>query len=377
MIATPKVLKLFMPQIDNLLKRVERLNQIGVALSAESDYYQLLELILTGAREMTGADAGTLYSLKNDLLHFEIIQTESLGLALRGGGKPIPLYDAAGQPNNLIVVKTALSCEIICLDDAYHSADYDFSGTLKFDEQFGYRSTSFLSVPLKNHQHEVVGVLQLINAMDSETGGVCGFTEQDQLFAASLASQAAVTLTKNQLIVDLKNLFESLIKMIAAAIDEKSPYTGDHCRRVPVLTMMLAQAVNDSDSPPFADLRFTENELYELEIASWLHDCGKLITPVYVVDKATKLETIHDRLELVKTRFEVIRRDLEIDRLNKGQKRESIELCCRDDWQQQLQDEKISAVLKVSSDWEEEEDQGSFPLRSHMILPELFPQPHL
>ena len=324
-----------MNQTDHLLGRLARLNQIGVALSAESNNYQLLDMILSGAREMTGADAGTIYTLKDDFLHFEIVQTQSLGLALRGGERQIPLYDNQGRPNNLVAVQTVLRGQVIRLADVYRAEGFDFSGTRQFDAQFGYRSTSFLSVPLKNHEEDVIGVLQLINAIDSETGEIRSFSDEDQLFAASLASQAAVTMTKNQLIGDMKNLFESLIQMIASAIDEKSPYTGDHCRRVPVLTMLLAQALNETSLPPFADFFLEEKDIYELEVAAWLHDCGKLITPVHVVDKATKLEAIHDRFELVKTRFEVIRRDLEIARLRGGVNSGEIAVDAREEWAQQ------------------------------------------
>jgi HD-GYP domain-containing protein (c-di-GMP phosphodiesterase class II) len=134
--------------------------------------------------------------------------------------------------------------------------------------------------------------------------------------AESLASQAAIALTNRQLINQLERLFESFIALINTAIDEKSPYTGGHCQRVPTLTMMLAEAVNDTSEGPLRDFSMTETDRYELKIAGLLHDCGKVTTPVHVVDKATKLETIFDRVNLVDTRFEVLKRDLEIAALN-------------------------------------------------------------
>jgi HD superfamily phosphodiesterase len=133
-----------------------------------------------------------------------------------------------------------------------------------------------------------------------------------QRFAEALASQAATVLTKQQLITDLENMFESLVKLIATAVDEKSPYTGGHCRRVPELTLMLTEAAHDTNHGYLQDFRLTEADRYELTIASWLHDCGKIITPEYVIDKATKLETIFDRIHLLETRFEVLKRDREI-----------------------------------------------------------------
>jgi HD-GYP domain-containing protein (c-di-GMP phosphodiesterase class II) len=200
--------------------------------------------------------------------------------------------------------------------DAYSEAGFDFSGTRNFDKKTGYRSKAFLTVPMSNHQSEIIGVLQLINSKDPASGEVGPFSHSDQRLAESLASQAAIALTNRQLINQLEKLFESFIALINTAIDEKSPYTGGHCQRVPTLTMMLAEAVNDTAEGPLRDFSMTETDRYELKIAGLLHDCGKVTTPVHVVDKATKLETICDRINLVDTRFEVLKRDLEIAALN-------------------------------------------------------------
>jgi len=133
-----------------------------------------------------------------------------------------------------------------------------------------------------------------------------------QRLAEALAAQAAIALTNRQLIEQMEALFESFIQLINTAIDEKSPYTGGHCQRVPVLTMLLAEAVNETTEGPLADFRLTDKDRYELKIAALLHDCGKVTTPVHVVDKATKLQTIYDRIHLIDTRFEVLRRDAEV-----------------------------------------------------------------
>jgi HD-GYP domain-containing protein (c-di-GMP phosphodiesterase class II) len=170
---------------------------------------------------------------------------------------------------------------------------------------------------MKNHEGEIIGVLQLINCQDADSGRIVPFSQSDQRLAESLASQAAIALTNRALIVQLENLFESFIRMINEAIDEKSPYTGGHCQRVPMLTMLLAEAVNDTAVGALADFTMTDKDRYELRIAGLLHDCGKITTPVHVVDKATKLETIFDRIHLVDTRFELLTRDAEIDALNK------------------------------------------------------------
>ncbi len=303
------------------LQCLDQLNRIGIALSRERDTPKLLEAILTAAKSLLNADGGTLYRLDEDhrQLHFEVLRNDSLQLHLGGvSGAPIPfppisLYDATGQPNNNMVVTYAvLHDTTVIVDDAYADQDFDFSGTHRFDQRTGYRSRSFLTVPMKNHEGRIIGVFQLINALDPETGQVRTFSPADRQLAESLASQAAIALTNHQLIAQLQNLFEGLIELINTAIDHKSPYTGAHCQRVPILTMMIAEAARCSDRGRLKDFRPTPEELYEIKIAGLLHDCGKITTPVHVVDKATKLETLFDRIALVDTRFEVLKRDAEI-----------------------------------------------------------------
>lgn len=306
-----------------LLENIERLNRIGVALSAERDNARLLEMILLGAKEITNADGGTLYTVTDDeRLKFEIMRTDSLGIAMGGTtGKTIPfpalpLYREDGTPNNNMVAAYAvLSDTAINIEDAYEAEGFDFSGTRKFDQNTGYRSKSFLTIPMKNHEKEIIGVLQLLNATDPKTKRVIAFSPEKQQLAESLASQAAVALTNQNLIEGLKNLFESFIELIADAIDEKSPYTGGHCRRVPELAMMLAQAGIDAKKGPFKNFSMSDKEMYELRIAAWLHDCGKVTTPQEVVDKPTKLSAIFDRIDLIATRYEVLKRDAEIEML--------------------------------------------------------------
>ena len=207
---------------------------------------------------------------------------------------------------------TALHHHTVNKADATTEPNFDFSGTRKFDQHTGYRSQSFLSVPIKDHEGDVIGVLQLINARHPITGEVGPFSMADQSLAESLSSQAAVAISNRDLLSQLESLFESLINLINLAIDEKSHHTGGHCQRVPELTMMLAEAVNETKTGPLAAFEMSDRDRYELKIAGLLHDCGKITTPVHVVDKATKLETLFDRIELLNTRFEVLKRDKEI-----------------------------------------------------------------
>jgi len=297
---------------------IEQLCAIGISLSSERDTDRLVETILRSAKGLTNADGGSIYSLTDDQrLKFEVVATDSLGLSMGGTTgieirfPPLPLY-TDGKPNlNMVVTSSVLNDETINITDAYHAAGYDFSGTKKFDEKTGYRTKSLLAVPMKNHEKDIIGVLQLINAQDAQ-GRVVPFSPDAQRLAESLASQAAVALTNKRLIDDLKTLFESFVQLIAGAIDDKSPYTGGHCRRVPELTMMLAEAVSATRSGPLAEFSMDEKDRYELHIAGWLHDCGKVTTPEYVMDKATKLETIYDRINEVDARFAVLAREAEV-----------------------------------------------------------------
>ena len=311
--------------IKDLEQQILNLANIGLALSKEKDMNRLLEMILLEAKRIANSDGGTLYMMTDDgRLRFEIMMTDSLDFHMGGtSGKDIPfypvkLYTDEGEPNkSMIAAYVGLTGETVNITDAYKAKGFDFSGTKMFDEKTNYRSKSFLTVPLKNHEDEIIGVLQLLNAQDHKSKNIISFTSEIQKMVEALASQAAVAITNKNLIKDLENLFESFIKLIASAIDAKSPYTGGHCARVPEITMMLAEAVQQTKDGPFADVAFSEKEMYELKIAAWLHDCGKVATPEFVVDKSTKLETIYDRVHELEARFGILRRDEEIKRLKK------------------------------------------------------------
>jgi len=311
---------------EDLFRRLEQLNEIGAALSQEKNIDRLLEKILLAVKTITRAAGGTLYVLEpsdeGPRLRFAIMRNEALGIAMGGTtGNPIPfypvhLYGKDGKPNNqMVAAYAALTGKTVNITDAYSEEGFDFSGTRNFDKKTGYRSKAFLTVPMKNHEGEIIGVLQLINSIDPVTKEIGPFGPSAQRLAESLASQAAIALTNRQLINQLEELFESFIALINTAIDEKSPYTGGHCQRVPMLTMMLAEAVNETQTGPLRDFKMSDKDRYELKIAGLLHDCGKVTTPVHVVDKATKLETIFDRINLVDTRFEVLKRDVEVEAL--------------------------------------------------------------
>ena len=313
------------------IEQIRRMTRIGTALSAERNIERLFEMIVEGAREFTGADGGTLYIMSDDetALQFAIVQTETLHVRMGGTGgqitwKPVLLQNPDGSANHENVsAHVALTGNTVNIPDVYDAGGFDFRGTKKFDAQTGYRSKSMLVVPMKNHENDIIGVLQLLNARNEERSDVISFSAECQEMTESLASQAAVALSNNRLIHNLEVLVESFIRAIATAIDEKSPYTGGHVRRVAELTMTIARKINDATDGPYADVRFSDDQMKELQTAAWLHDVGKVTTPENVVDKATKLETIFDRIKLLRLRFELCRLQARLRRLNKDADSES------------------------------------------------------
>ena len=248
----------------------------------------------------------------NRELQFAIVQTETLHIRMGGTGgkitwKPVRLLNSDGTPNHgNVSAHVALTGTIVNIADVYDSEGFDFKGTRSFDAQTGYRSKSMLVVPMKDHRNDIIGVLQLLNARDDVSQDVVPFSSESQEMTESLASLAAVALSNNRLIRELENLMESFIRAIATAIDEKSPYTGGHIRRVAELTMDIARKINETAEGSYAEVHFSDDELKELQTAAWLHDVGKITTPEYVIDKATKLETVYDGIELLRLRFALV-----------------------------------------------------------------------
>lgn len=305
--------------------RIRELVRIGLALSSEKRLENLLELIVTEAMSFTNADGGTLYISDEDngCLNFAIIQNRTLGLRMGGTGDEItwpavPLTGGDGRPNHSNVsAHAAITRETVNIPDVYNAEGFSFEGTRTFDRNNGYRSRSMLVIPMLDHEDEVVGVLQLLNAMDRDTGRVVEFPPYEMDTIRSLASQAAVAVNNVRLIEGLQRLLDSFIKSIASAIDEKSPYTGGHIRRVTWLSLAIAKRISSARDGVFRDVDFSHEEMEELRLAALMHDVGKITTPESVVDKATRLEKIFDRIELIKHRAEIIRKDVEIDYLRR------------------------------------------------------------
>jgi HD-GYP domain-containing protein (c-di-GMP phosphodiesterase class II) len=302
------------PTVESLVRRFEHLAEVGRALARERDAERLLDIILAAAIRLCNADGGALYRRNDagDALSFAIVHNRTLRWG-EGGARAadlalpdVPLAGADSAPNHsAVVAHAALTRKSVRIADVYAVVDYDFATARAFDERNGYRTRSLLAVPMQDHRDELIGVLQLVNAK-GEDGRTVEFADEDERLAEALTGLAGVVLSNQLLIGQLEALFSGLVALINTAIDEKSPYTGGHCQRVPELTMMLAEAAHETPSGPLAPFRMSDRDRDELRLAGMLHDCGKITTPVHVVDKATKLSTIIDRIDLVAARFDAL-----------------------------------------------------------------------
>jgi len=281
--------------------RLEVLVRIGVSLSAENNLNRLLEMIVYYARDLTGADGGTLYLLRDNKLHFSIVQNASLGINRGGeGGVHIDL-EAVDLVKHNVCAYAAIIGKTVAIEDVYESKEFDFSGPRKYDAITGYRSRSMLVVPMKNHVGAITGVLQLVNAMHPETGTVVSFAPDSVELVEAMASMAAVAIEKTRLLEETQNLFNSIIEVLGVAMDAKSHYTGNHIQKVAMLNLEIARAIHE-DGDTFPEVCFTEGDLEEIRLAGWLHDIGKVTTPEWVMDKDTKLKAVVDRITLIEER---------------------------------------------------------------------------
>lgn len=305
--------------MDNL-EQLEHFIEIGLALARNQDQASLLEQILRSAQQISRADGGTIYQLTaGHSLRFATVFNQTLAMHLGGtSGQAVTLADIPlfidGEPNRqAVVAQVALSKQALVIDDVYDSPLVNQQQAREFDRLMHYRTKSMLTVPLLDHQGEVTGVLQLVNCLDDQRQPQ-PFAPTTQRLVVALSSLAAMVLTNQRLVLDMEELFSALTRLLAKAIDEKSPYTGGHCRRVPAITMLLAQACAEVNTGPLADFTMSPADVRELSVAAWLHDCGKIATPEYIMDKATKLHGLHDSIALIEARFEIVRRDILLDK---------------------------------------------------------------
>jgi len=274
-------------------------------------------MILDEARSVTRADAGAilLWMEDRDALEVAILRNGTAGESFGGPEEepppfdPVPLDGDGTAGTSTVERRTVDAGTVLRLGPPVEGEGLDF--VRRHFHRDGTPVVSLLSAPLMTQEGRAIGVLQLVNARGRD-GSVHGFPEETLPFIEALCSDAAVALDNRRLLKAHKDLLESFIHVLAGAIDAKSPHTHGHCSRVPVIARMLAEAAQREEDGPFAAFHLSGDEWNELHMAAWLHDCGKVTTPEYVVHKATKLETLHNRIHEIRTRFEVLWRDTEI-----------------------------------------------------------------
>ncbi len=278
------------------------------ALAKENNLSHILEQVLTKVMQEIPCEGGTIYLKENHQLKFEIVINKKLGIynTKVKNWAPIELFTPTGSNLSNVSALCANKQEIINIADVYHAKGFDFEGMKKFDKANNYRSKSMLLIPMIDHEDELIGVLQMINKYDSINQSCIPFSKEDVEIVKSYSAYAAIAITKNRLISDLEKLLYSFLESIAVAMDAKSPFGYGHINRVAKLMNIITEGIN-KDQTTFKDIHFDEDALSELSLAAWMHDIGKISTPEYVLDKSTKLETIHNRISEIKERFERIK----------------------------------------------------------------------
>lgn len=274
--------------------RLSMILDIGMKLSSEKDNDRLLELIIRAAMDITGADGGTLYLCEDDGLHFKIMITKSMSVYKGGKGETIELPPVPYSIKN-VCAAAKIEGRLINIPDVYNSDEYDFSGPRRYDQMTGYKTTSVMVVPMENDYGEIIGVLQLINATD-EIHRITEFTIEDEQIVATLASQTAVCLTNMNYSRQVVDLLYSFVRVISTGIDARTPYNANHTRNMVKYCNRFFDYQNEINGP----YAIPESERREILISVWLHDIGKLITPLEVMDKSTRLG---DSLGDVENRF--------------------------------------------------------------------------
>lgn len=278
--------------------QAEKILEIGIQLTAERDYDELLAKIIGCAMELTECDGGTLYLFEKDCLQFWIMKNKSLGIDQKGTKDE--KYPPVTMDEKNICAYAAIHREFLNIEDAYSSSQFDFSGPREYDKLTGYRTKSMLVFPLISHEEKLIGVVQLINAKNAE-GEIIPFGKDCEKVLQSLGSQAAVAVANMRFVQEIEDLMISITQVFTDAIDTRIPYNYYHSRNVYLYVKLLVEYINDQYAAGKTDKHYTPAERDELLMAALMHDIGKLVIPNDIIDKTTRLG---GKLELVLERFE-------------------------------------------------------------------------
>ena len=293
--------------MDLQYKDFEKILNIGISLSREKDRNHMLISILEKGMEVTNCDAGTLYLYENNELNFKLMKTLSKGIN-RGMNEPIDDMPPVPMEEKNVCSYSAIHREVVNIPDVYNSSRFDFSGPRKYDSLTGYRTKSQLVVPLENNENELIGVLQLINAMD-EAGNVIAFDSQYEIIIRSLGSMAAIELTNLSYVEALKRQIYSFVEALTTALEERTPYNALHTKNVEKYVCILADYITKLNRQGKCKEKFEARQIEQLRLAALLHDIGKMVVPLSIMNKATRLdkeiEKIDERFKLLKALYEI------------------------------------------------------------------------
>lgn len=278
--------------------QAEKILEMGIQLTSERNYEVLLAKIIDCAMETTNCDGGTLYLYEQEKLQFSIIKTKSLGINQRG--KEMKAFPPVPMNEKNVCAYAALHRKLLNIEDAYNCQEFDFSGPREYDKLSGYRTQSMLVFPLVNHEDDLVGVVQLINAQDAQ-GRVIPFKPEYEKVLQSLGSQAAVAVSNMRFVQEIEQLMISITQVFTDAIDTRIPYNYYHSRNVYLYVQLLVDYINEQYEKGLVEKHFEASEKSELLMAALMHDIGKLVIPNEVIDKTTRLG---NKLPLVLEHFD-------------------------------------------------------------------------
>lgn len=312
------------------------------------DYPVIIEKVMRVARKACDADGCFFFSVSdNKYINLEYSRVNSLNVGISGTENmaffpSVFLPDVKNHSRKAPSEYCALNREIINSPNIFQTTGIDTDLIAKFDDANNYSTISLLAIPLVDRKDNLLGVAQFTNAKDAN-GKIISFTTEAQKVVLSVCKLITIALENKNQKEAYSQLLESFIEVLARAIDAKSPYTGSHCQRVPIIARLLATAAVQETTGNLKTFEMSPDDWYTLHIASWLHDCGKVTTPEYIVDKATKLETIFNRIHEIRNRFEILRRDAHIEYLQK--RLNNI------DTKQHLQAEFVAKVKQLEEDF--------------------------
>lgn len=367
-------------------KKLQRILDIGIALSKEKDPDELLSAIVDTAMEITNCDGGSLYVLKEDGLHFAVMKTKSKGInrvfAEHFFGSHEGDTDEDNCTDKMLLPPIPLKEENVCaytaihkkslnIEDVYDSSLFDFSGPKTNDEKNGYRTKSMVTIPMINHKNEVIGVMQLLNAMD-ENSEIIPFSDDNERIISSLASQTAICLSNMIFMKELDKQIWSFTEALTEAIDMRTPYNGNHTKHVAKYVEMMANHVNSLYDRGEEQVFFSDEHKAQIIMAAYLHDIGKMITPVKVMNKETRLEhqikEIEHRFLIARLNYEIALLKGNIDEAEYKKFTDDVDFCDKLahelDSDRPLSDEQSDMIEKAESlayiRWEDDKSEGPF-----------------